>query len=113
VAPAFRKEVARDVVNGYRPARPEGMPVWHYALAQQCWTANAEERPGFIDLLEEMHAKHEYVLEGADLGKVLEYEERVYRRYEGRGRIEAAPFTMEDRNNFLRELDDFIDSPLA
>jgi serine/threonine protein kinase len=70
--------VMQWIGDGGRYVKLPGIPEYHWKVITRCWNGTPEERPTFIELLNEFHRDHTYILSGADRSSVLEYENRVY-----------------------------------
>jgi hypothetical protein len=70
----------RNLLKGGRYLRKPQIPEYYWGLIVRCWCSDPTRRPTFENLLEEFRNSHEYILEGSDLSKVLEYEDRIYSR---------------------------------
>jgi serine/threonine protein kinase len=66
------------IVHGARYVRLSEIPDYHWNVICRCWKDNPQERPTFIKILKEFHRDHNYILSGADLSSILEYEDRIY-----------------------------------
>jgi serine/threonine protein kinase len=65
------------IPNGARPMRAPEIPDALWAVITRAWHQDPEMRPTFRQLLSEAQSDHFYILPGADVSAVLEYENRV------------------------------------
>jgi serine/threonine protein kinase len=65
------------VGKGARFVKPPKIPDPHWALIESSWAQDTKSRPTFEEMVLDFHAEHLYVLPGADMDQVIEYEERM------------------------------------
>jgi serine/threonine protein kinase len=78
-------DLQRRVGAGARLQRPDGqrIPDYFWGVICRCWAHTPADRPSFHDLVEEFRTTHAYVLPGAEMDDVFEYEERIRRPLPG------------------------------
>jgi serine/threonine protein kinase len=81
-APRSAQGLLSRVSQGARFVRKPEIPDYHWSVIVDCWKRDPALRPEFFALLEAFHRGHEYILAGADRAAVLEYEAKVYSRFD-------------------------------
>jgi serine/threonine protein kinase len=65
------------IMKGARYVRPANVPDAHWSLICAAWDASPEKRPTFREMIDDFAVHHKYVFAGADIAKVIEYENRI------------------------------------
>jgi serine/threonine protein kinase len=106
--------VMKRIVAGARLMKKPEIPPYYWELITKCWDRGPDNRPPFLEIVEEFHRTHEYILAEADRAKVLAYEKKVYQRFESAqpAMNTANMLTEDEAKEIQNELEALLREPI-
>ena len=63
----------KKIIDKERPSFDSSIPACYRTLIEKCWSQNPEDRPSFDEILDDLENNPDFLLEGADEDRYLDY----------------------------------------